>query len=294
MTTPNYILSYAAFTHPGKRFRQNQDALLLDGAVYQKAGFWQETVLLDEMKRFAIADGAGGLPNAAAASRRLLQELAELDQSRPQLLPRQRLIPLHNRLLKICKSQRNFQNAGSTLITAELTPGGQLSLWHAGDSRGYHFGVQGLRQLTDDHTLAFCLGRSGKHPVANLKDFSMTDAGKALDNLFIFSTDAEEPFIGLRQLKLMPSELVLMVSDGVTQYLTNELLAECLRDKDLVKGIQRIFDQVMTTQVEDNVSALAVSLISPNDDNPADSSKTHFGDPKTESRQPSTTATTSL
>ncbi len=268
MTTPNYILNYAAFTHPGKRFRQNQDALLLDGAVHQKAGFWHGTVLLDEMKRFAIADGAGGLPNAAAASRRLLQELAELDQSRPQLLPRQRLIPLHNRLLKICKSQRSFQNAGSTLITAEFAPGGQMSLWHAGDSRGYHFGAQGLRLLTDDHTLAFCLGRSGKHSFANLKDFSMTNAGKALDNLFIFSTEAEEPFIGLRLVKLMPGELLLMVSDGVTQYLTNELLEECLSGNNLVQGIKRIFDSVMTTEAEDNISALAMSLVSPNDDNP--------------------------
>jgi len=261
-------IQYAAFTHPGKRYRQNQDALLLDGMVQQKPGFWHGEVSLDTMKRFALADGAGGLPNAAAASRRLLQELNELDQSRPQLLPRQRLIPLHNRLLKICKSQHNFQNAGSTLITAEFATDGQMSLWHAGDSRGYHFGAQGLRQLTDDHTLAFCLGRSGKHPVANLKDFSMTDAGKALDNLFIFSTDAEEPFIGLRLLKLMPGELALMVSDGVTQYLTNEILAECVNGNNLVEVIKQIFDRLMITQAKDNISALAISLISPNDTNP--------------------------
>ncbi len=258
---------YATFTHPGKRFRQNQDALLLDGMVQQKPGFWHGEVSLDTTKRFAIADGAGGLPNAAAASRRLLQELNELDQSRPQLLPRQRLIPLHNRLLKICKTKSKFQNAGSTLITAEVATDSQISLWHAGDSRGYHFGAHGLRQLTDDHTLAFCLGRSGKHSVANLKNFSMTDAGKALDNLFIFSTDAEEPFIGLRLVKLMPGELLLMVSDGVTQYLTNDILAECLSGTDLVEDIRRIFDRVMTTQAEDNISALALSLVSPIDDN---------------------------
>jgi serine/threonine protein phosphatase PrpC len=254
-------LHFAAFTHPGKKYRQNQDALLLNGSVHQEPGFWQGEIPLDTMKRFAIADGAGGLPSAAAASRRLLQELNELDQSRPQLSPRQRLIPLHNRLLKICKSQSKFQNAGSTLISAELATDGQLSLWHAGDSRGYHFSAQKLHQLTDDHTLAFCLGRSGRHTVTNLKGFSMTDTGKALDNFFIFSTDAEEPFIGLRQLKLMQGELVLMVSDGVTQYLKNEVLAECLSGNDLVENIKRIFDSVMTTQAEDNISALAFSLM---------------------------------
>lgn len=115
-----HCLHYAAFTHPGKRYRQNQDALLLAGDVQQSAGFWNGQRTLIEKTRFAIADGAGGLPNGSVASRTLLQALAELDVCQPRLLPRQRLIPLQNRLVKAIQSQRSLRNAGSTLITIEI------------------------------------------------------------------------------------------------------------------------------------------------------------------------------
>jgi protein phosphatase len=168
---------YVAVTHSGKRYRQNQNALLLAGTVQQTANFWQGELSLDKPLRFAIADGVGGLPNAAKASRILLQELAELDQTQPQLLPRQRLIPLHNCLVKACKSDRTLQNGGSTLITTEIATDGQISLWHVGDSRGYLYSPHGLRRLTDDHTLAFCLNRSGNYSTAQQQAIANTPLG---------------------------------------------------------------------------------------------------------------------
>jgi len=69
--------------------------------------------------------------------------------------------------------------------------------------------------------------------------------GQALDNLFIFSQDAEEPFIGLQRLKLLPGEILLLVSDGVKYYLPDEVLAACLTGGDLAANAQQIFDEVM-------------------------------------------------
>jgi len=226
----------------------------------QKAEFWQGQLDLDTPLRFAIADGAGGLPSAATASRVLLQELMALDQAQPDLLPRQRLFPLHHRLVKACQSQRTLQNAGSTLVTAEIANDGQICLWHAGDSRGYHYRQQGLRRLTDDHTLAFCLSRSGSHSKTQLQTIANTHMGLALDNLFIFSQDAEEPFIGLKRLKLLPGESLLLVSDGVTFHLSDDALAACLSDGDLAANIQQIFDEVMKLGAEDNFSAVSIAM----------------------------------
>lgn len=251
---------YAAFTHSGKLYQRNQDALLLAGTVQQKAGFWQGHICLDDRLRFALADGAGGLPSAAKASRLLLQELVSLDQTQPSLLPRQRLIPLHHRLVKACQSQRALHNAGSTLITAEIAVDGQIALWHAGDSRGYHHSPQGIRSLTDDHTLAYCLSRFGNHSKAHLQALANTHLGQALDNLFIFSQDAEEPFIGLQRLKLLPGEILLLVSDGVTLYLSDDALAACLTGTDLVANVRQIFDKVMEAGAEDNLSAVAIVM----------------------------------
>jgi serine/threonine protein phosphatase PrpC len=261
MTTgENLTVHYAAFTHSGKRYRQNQDALLVAGVVQQKAGFWQGQFSLDRPLRFAVADGAGGLPSAAKASRCLLQELAALDQTQPNLSPRHRLIPLHHRLVKICQSQRALQNAGATLITAEIAADGGICLWHAGDSRGYHYGLQGLHRLTDDHTLAFCLSRSNGHSGTDLRELSDIQMGQALDNLFVFSPDAEEPFIGLQRLRLMSGEKLLLITDGVTLYLSDDTLTACLKGNDLVANVRQIFDEVMATDAEDNVSAVAITI----------------------------------
>lgn len=259
-TDKNLTVHYAAFTHSGKLYQQNQDALLLAGTVQQKAGFWQGQFSLNSRLRFAVADGAGGLPSAAKASRLLLQELMSLDQTQPALLPRQRVIPLHHRLVKACQSQRALHNAGSTLITAEIAVDGQIILWHAGDSRGYHYGFQGLRHLTDDHTLAYCLSRFGNHTKAHLQALANTDMGQALDNLFIFSQDAEEPFIGLQRLKLLPGELLLLVSDGVTLYLSDDALAACLTGTDLIANVTQIYEEVMVAGAEDNLSAVLIAM----------------------------------
>jgi serine/threonine protein phosphatase PrpC len=261
MTTSGYLtVQFAAFTHPGKHHRQNQDAILLPGAVQQKAGFRQGQLNLDTPLRFAIADGVGGLPSAATASRVLLQELMALDTAQPDLLPRQRLFPLHHRLVEACKSQRTLQNAGSTLVTAEIAADGQICLWHVGDSRGYHYRRQGLRRLTDDHTLTYCLSRSGSHSQTQLETIANTRMGQALDNLFIYSQEAEEPFIGLQRLQLLPGEILLLVSDGVTSCLSDGALATCLSGNDLAANVQQIFDEVMAQGAEDNLSAVAIAI----------------------------------
>jgi PPM family protein phosphatase len=183
-----------------------------------------------------------------------------LDIVQPDLLPRQRACPLHHRLVKACQSQRTLQNAGSTLVTAEIAADGQVCLWHVGDSRSYYYRKQGLRRLTDDHTLAYCLSRSGSHSSTQLEAIAKTRMGQALDNLFIYSHEAEEPFIGLQRLKLLPGETLLLVSDGVTLHLPDDALAACLSGADLAVNVQQIFDEVMAQGAEDNFSAVAIAM----------------------------------
>jgi serine/threonine protein phosphatase PrpC len=82
--------------------------------------------------------------------------------------------------------------------------------------------------------------------------------GQALDNLFIYSQAAEEPFIGLQRFKLLPDEILLLVSDGVTLYLSDDALAACLAGTDLVANVRRLFGEVMAAGAEDNLIAVAI------------------------------------
>ena len=45
-----------------------------------------------------------------------------------------------------------------------------------------------------------------------------------------------------------------------SKFLRNRVPNECVNNNDLVEGIKQIFDRVMLTQGEDNISALAISL----------------------------------
>ncbi len=85
-----------------------------------------------------------------------------------------------------------------------------------------------------------------------------TRLGQALDDLFIYSKAAEESFIGLQRFKLQPDEVLLLVSDGVTLYLSDDALAVCLAGTDLVADVRRLFDEVMTAGAENNLSAVAI------------------------------------
>ncbi len=260
MTNQNPSVHYVAFTHSGKQHHQNQDAILLPKGVQQQAGSWQQQLTLDSRLRFAIADGAGGLPSADKASRSLLQALLQLDIDKPDLAPRSRLLPLHHRFSITCKQNKTQPNAGATLITAEIAPDGQIALWHAGDSRGYHLKADGLHRLTEDHTLAYTLKR-GSRSILPRKSHCGFNLGEALDNLFIYAPEASEPdYIGLQWLRLLPGELLLLVSDGVTLHLSDEDLAACLSGEDLATMFNQLFEVVMTAGAEDNLSAIAISI----------------------------------
>lgn len=120
-----------------------------------------------------------------------------------------------------------------------------------GDSRGYYVTPHHIRQLTEDHTLAYSLQSE-----SNFQHCSM---GKALDNLFIYSPQVEEPYIGLRSLKLPGDDLLLLVSDGVTLHLNEgDILACCQIKGSLTLKVQAIFDAVMSAGGQDNLSAILI------------------------------------
>ena len=118
---PTPTLRYAAFTHQGKPFRRNQDAILVAGRVLQTADFAHVSLPLDRMRRFAVSDGVSGHPQPAAASRLLLKNLLALDTSYPKLSPPWRVEKLQDRLNRDVDRYPQMEDAATTLVTAEVT-----------------------------------------------------------------------------------------------------------------------------------------------------------------------------
>lgn len=253
------MLRYAAFTHPGKSHTHNQDAILVAGQVLQKAAFVDGRVPLADMPRFAISDGVSGNPQPAAASRLLLQALLTLESSHPAVSPQARAELLQDRLLRAVNRERRLEDAAATLITVERWRSSSLSLWHAGDSRGYLIAQGQARRLTQDHTAVNVLRAEGSLSAEEAVAFEGSGLAQALDNIFVYSHLADPPILSVQSVPLSRGEILLLVSDGVTSSLTDQQIADCMAVDDLARSTRRLNDAVMAAPAEDDFSAILIT-----------------------------------
>lgn len=197
------MLRYAAFTHQGKPFRRNQDAILVAGRVLQTADFVHGSLPLDRMRRFAVSDGVSGHPQPAAASRLLLKNLLALDTSHPKWSPSWRAEKLQDRLNRELNRHPPLEDAAATLVTAEVTADA-IRLWHAGDSRAYRIAQSQAVRLTHDHTTLSTLIADGQVTAREASGFAGSSFGRALDNVFVYSHYAEPPRVTVRTMTPNP------------------------------------------------------------------------------------------
>ena len=251
-------LRYAAFTHQGKPFPHNQDAVLVAGRVLQQAEFLDGCVAFAEMPRFAISDGVSGNPQPAAASRLLLQRLLALESTHPGLSPQARTEKLQDRLRQALNRERRLEDAAATLIVVERC-GVALRLWHAGDSRGYRIRHGQAQRLTEDHTAVNVLRAEGWLSAEGEDALGGSGLANALDNIFVYSHYAEPPTVNVQSLQLPPGEVLLLVSDGVTAELSDEEIAACINAADLTSSAKNLFDAVMAKGAGDDFSAILIA-----------------------------------
>jgi protein phosphatase len=252
-------LHYAALTHPGLVSRRNEDALLVAGHIIQKAVIRCGSLALDKTHRFAVSDGVGGLPNAAAASRLLLGKLRELDKIHSGLSAEETAYRLQRRLAVCCKQNPALEDGGATLVTAEISRE-EVSLWHVGDSRAYLFHAGNGVQLTQDHTLLNRLLAEGDVTPEEARRLEGRVFYQAVDELFMFSPYAETPRISTLSIKLAAGDVLLLASDGLSLHLTEADMAVCIDPLELKASALGLFAAVKSRGAEDNVSVILLGL----------------------------------
>ena len=238
---------------PGNAFPHNLDAMLVAGRVLQQAEFVDGCVAFAEMPRFAISDGGSGNPQPAAASRLLLQALLALESTHADWSPQARAELLQDRLMQALNRERRLEDAAATLIVVERSSAG-LRLWHAGDSRGYRISHGQAQRLTEDHTAVNVLRAEGWLSAEDEDALGGSGLANALDNIFVYSHYAEPPTVSVQCVQLLPGEMLLLVSDGVTAELSDTEIAACIDAADLSGSAQRLFDAVMAKGANDDLT----------------------------------------
>lgn len=208
-----------------------------------------------------VADGMGGHQAGDVASQLAVnayRELLELNASKADLsivegkmLIRQAIVSANDVVYDMASRNEQYYNMGTTIVAA-LVIDQHVIIGHIGDSRAYLFSVEGITQLTEDHTLVNELVKSGQispeeavhHPRRNV----LTRA---------VGTDPQIE-VDIQTIELSPDNLLLLCSDGLTNMVSDdELLQMVYKDgSELDDKAERLIQQALQAGGDDNVTVV--------------------------------------
>jgi protein phosphatase len=183
-----------------------------------------------------VADGMGGAVAGEVASSTAIRVLLDLILATPDwimLLDEQRLQQVQDRmaqrleqvneaLAEQARAEPELAGMGTTMtLTGSL--GSDLIVCHVGDSRAYLYRQGKLHRLTRDHTLAQALADAGE----------IRPSQAATHRLRHVLTNALGPRMGeisveARRLHLQDGDQVLLCTDGLTEMVSDRVLADVL------------------------------------------------------------------
>ena len=189
---------------------------------------------------FVVADGMGGNVGGAEASALALGALADFlldtlqwlfalgkgDDTGDIDVLEDFKAALRRADAQVCEAAaRQPELAGmGTTLTMAYAHGSALFLAHVGDSRAYLFRGQALHQLTRDHTLVQELIACGALPAERAADHRLRHI---ITNVVGGPTAGVQ--VEVHRLDLEAGDVLLLCTDGLTEMLTDERIAEVLR-----------------------------------------------------------------
>jgi serine/threonine protein phosphatase PrpC len=207
---------------------------------------------------FAVADGLGGHQGGEVASAAAVEPLAALD-GREFAEPGEAAEALaaaireaNSAIIDRAAGDPGLWGMGTTVTAAALAGDRHLQLAHVGDSRAYLLRDGTLDQLTTDHTVVGELVRRGRltreqaaiHPERSI----LTRA---------VGLDPQLPVDTPDHLELRDGDQVLLCSDGLTEAVDDDRIAELLSTQaDGQAACQALIDAANTAGGPDNITVV--------------------------------------
>lgn len=216
------ITTRLGYSHNKGRVRDNnEDSLSWDAdetpAALEKRG-----------RIYVIADGMGGHVAGELASQMAVETVVgEYQKSVGKdidiLATLQSILLMANAKIYEQGQTSGYSGMGTTVVCA-VFKGSALFLAHIGDSRAYLFRRGHLRQLTNDHTLVHeLLSQSALTPEQAAKHPQRHVLSRALGYKPEVVPDLQGP------LQLEAGDRVLLCTDGISGYLSDEQIADTLQ-----------------------------------------------------------------
>ncbi len=227
-------------TETGKVRRHNEDSIL----VREDAGLW------------VVADGLGGHSAGDHASQLIVRRLGEVPRGEDVCdfidAIEDALVDVNAELIELA-AQRGQDLIGSTVVILVDGPDFTLCGW-VGDSRGYCFDEDRLRQVTQDHVHGVkddVTQFGGRGAPSDPPPGALTRAIGAQESLFV-----DWVVSGVRQ-----GQTFVLCSDGLNKEVADEEIdLECGRARDPRSLVDRLCGLAMSRSARDNISVVAVRI----------------------------------
>ncbi len=208
----------------------------------------------------AVADGMGGHAAGDVASKVVIAALEHLDDDAPsgdmlQAL-REAVFDGSEHLREVIRESPQLEGMGTTL-TAVLFAGGRIALCHVGDSRAYLLRDGVFTQITHDDTFVQTLIDDGRitpeeanhHPQRSLLLRALN--GQDVD-----------PDLSMREARA--GDRYLLCSDGLSGVVSEETLAEALKDPDPQSTADRLVELALRSGGPDNITVIVADVVEDN------------------------------
>ena len=229
---------FAADTHSGLLREDNEDCFLAEAEL----GLW------------LIADGVGGSPRGELASDIVRNTLREQVAAGSTLVDAVRAA--HGAIIAAADAQPEAKGMGSTVVAA-LLRGMDYELCWVGDSRAYLWSDR-LWQATQDHNMASELlaknviteEEASSHPQRHLLTRSLGASGAT-------------PEPGYRSGTLQPGQRILLCSDGLTEEVSDSLIAHLLAEHNTPRAqVDALMSAALDAGGRDNITVLVIGTTS--------------------------------
>jgi protein phosphatase len=207
----------------------------------------------------AIADGMGGHAAGEVASKIVIGTMEPLDDDRVpgDLIAALRgaVFEANHRIADAVEHDGELDGMGTTL-TALRFAGSQVALVHVGDSRAYLLRDSTLTQITHDDTYVQYLVDTGKLTEDEAKDHPRKSVIlRALRGAEV------DPDVSIRESHA--GDRYLLCSDGLSDVVSVETMAEALRIPDPQECADRLVELALRSGGPDNVTVIVADVVDP-------------------------------
>ena len=260
---------YHAVSNEGRRYNHNEDFFLLPK---EKGVFTTSNC----PKVFVLCDGMGGANAGEVASKLTAQWFSEamhnylsselemitdlkLDIESERKVLSEAIVELINsvngQLVQHANRASEFEGMGTTFISAIFLRG-YVFVHSVGDSRCYLYSGGELQQLTEDQSVVWELYKKGvlskdtlrHHPRKNLITMSIGNHQRLIVNEYSY--------------KLEVDDLILLCTDGLSDMLSDEEIAQTLRSTATVSSVvDSLIAKALAAGGFDNITAMLIRIL---------------------------------